>query len=221
MGRKIIDKDRFSWEDEGRFRLDYKTIFEDKKAVRGQPEPDYDRIMEAKLREWNDQLEAARLQSFEQGYRKGLQEGREQERSELDHRMGDLKEQFRAASTEWKATMELLKPGLLNLVFDLAEAILEVPVTNGTMRNKLEKELHDLLQDIEKEARPVLWVSREDFGMVQELVDGYDGATGVIVRVGNTCKPGEFQFETNRERIVRDFRQMLADFKESLILPHS
>jgi flagellar biosynthesis/type III secretory pathway protein FliH len=221
MGRKIIDKDRFSWEDEGSFRLDYKTIFEEKKAAAGPPAPDMDRIMEARLREWNEKLEAARRQSFDQGYRKGLEEGREQAGRELDQRLEGLREHFRDAAAEWKATMELLKPGLLNLVFDLAETILEVPVTNGTMRNKLERELNDLLQDIEMETRPVLWVSRDDFAMVQGLAERYEGTTGVIVRVGNTCKPGEYQLETSRERIVRDFGKMLSDFKESLILPHS
>ncbi len=221
MARKIIEKERFFWKEEERFRLDYRTVFEEKKEETGLSGTDHQQIMENKLREWNDQLEDARRTAFDQGYNKGLEEGRIQARDELEQHLDGMKEQFVAASAEWKTTMELLKPGLLNLVFDLAETILEVPVTNGAMRNKLEKELHELLQGIETDARPVLWVSQDDFEMVEELVETYDGATGVIVRVGSRCKPGEFQLETNRERIVRDFRQMLNDFKESLILPHS
>lgn len=219
MAGKIINRNRFSWEEDDRFKLDYKTVFEDKKAVPEEQGPDIDQLLQEKLREWNVKLEKTRRQAFEQGYRQGHSEGQEQARQELDERLDAMAGQFREAAHEWKSTMELLKPGLLNLVFDLAETILEVPVTNGTMRNKLETELHELLQDIEKETRPVLWVSHDDFEMVESLVAEYEGSTGVIVRVGKNCKPGEYQIETSRERIVRDFRQMLGDFKDSLILP--
>ncbi len=219
MPKKIIDRNRFSWEDDDRFRLDYTKVFEDRKHVAGPQGPDIDQVLQEKLKEWNERLENTRRQAFDQGYRQGHDEGVALARRELDQRLDGMAGQFRAAADEWKATMELLKPGLLNLVFDLAEAILEVPVTNGTMRNKLERELHELLQDLEKDSRPVLWVSREDHDMVASLVTEYEGSTGVMVRVGNTCKPGEYQLETSRERIVRDFREILKDFKDSLILP--
>lgn len=219
MPKKIIDRNRFSWEDDDRFRLDYTKVFEDRKHAAEPQGPDIDQVLQEKLKEWNERLENTRRQAFDQGYRQGHDEGMALARNELDQRLDGMAGQFRAAADEWKATMELLKPGLLNLVFDLAEAILEVPVTNGTMRNKLEKELHELLQDLEKDSRPVLWVSREDHDMVASLITEYEGSTGVMVRVGNTCKPGEYQLETSRERIVRDFREILKDFKDSLILP--
>ncbi len=221
MSRRIIDKSKFSWKEEDRFKLDYKMVFEDRKPLEEPEVPDVDQILEAKLNEWNKQLEKARKVAFEQGYKQGRSDGMSQAREELDQRLGSLGSQFQSAFEAWKSNVDLLKPGILQLVFDITEAILEMPVTNGTMRNKLEAELSELIQEVDKKSRPVLWVSADDYELAESLITEYGENTGVILRVGKNCKPGEYQLDTNREKIVRDFRQMLYDFKDSLILPKS
>lgn len=221
MSRKVIDKNKFSWKEEERFKLDYKMVFEDRKTVEESAAPDIDQILETKLKEWNHELEKARKVAFEQGYSQGRKDGMTRAREELDQRLGSLENQFQSAFEAWKSNMDLMKPGILQLVFDITEAILEMPVTNGTMRNKLETELSELMQDIDEKSKPVLWVSADDYELAESLIKEYGESTGIILRTGKYCKPGEYQLETNREKIVRDFKQMLYDFKESLILPKS
>ena len=57
MSRKVIDKNKFSWKEEERFKLDYKMVFEDRKTVEESAAPDIDQILETKLKEWNHELE--------------------------------------------------------------------------------------------------------------------------------------------------------------------
>jgi flagellar biosynthesis/type III secretory pathway protein FliH len=224
MARKIIDREKFSWREDDRFRLNYQMIFEDQKDRKSEPAgPDVGDVLKNKEAEWNQRLEKARSEAYEQGLEKGLDQGRreglETARMEIDARIGTLEKALIEAREEHRMYQNLLKPGLLNLVFEIAEAILAVPITNGTMRNKLEEELTALFQELDTKTRPVLWVSADDYDFVESLIKKLGDSTGITIRMSKHCNPGEYQLETNREKIVRDFRQMLNDFKESLILP--
>ncbi len=217
MARKIIRKTRFTWQEDEQFRLNYQMLFDDKKPE--ETAPDYQEVLQQKQQEWAAELKSARQQAYEKGVQEGFQQGCQKGRSELEQSQEVFKKEFMKARQEWKEVQDLLKPGLLQLVFDLCEAILGIPVVNGAMRNKLEEELRGLFQEIDKKSRPVLWVSAEDYDMVDALQKEFAETTGVVIRVSKYCKPGEYQLETNREKIVREFRLVLEDFKESLILP--
>ncbi|MDI6401984.1 FliH/SctL family protein [Balneolaceae bacterium ANBcel3] len=217
MSRKIIDKTKLAWQDDQQFRLSYQMVFDEKKDEN--ESVNVSEALKAERQKWAAETEAARKEAFGQGYKLGREEGYSDAGAEMDQRIASLRQAYMEAIQAWEAQQKLLKPGLLNLVFDIAEKILGIPVTNGAMRNKLEEELSILFQQIEKESRPVLWVSAEDFDFVESLQEKYAEKTGVVLRIGKQCNPGEFQLETNQEKVVRDFRQMLHDFKESLILP--
>lgn len=217
MSRKIINKKKFSWQDDDSFKLNYQMVFDDKKT--GRETPDVNKILKEQQEKWAAERETARQEAYEKGYQQGYHEASETVRSEMDSRVTLIKQEFDAAREAWSQNQELLKPGLLNLVFDISEAILGVPITNGSMRNKLEEELGALFQEMDNKSRPVLWVSAEDYEFVESLQKEYAESSCVVLRVSKHCNPGEFQLETNREKVVRDFQQMLKDFKESLILP--
>ncbi len=217
MSRNIINKKKFVWKDDDSFRLNYQMVFDEKRPE--EEPPDINMILNRKRDEWKKELESERKEAFDQGHRKGYKEGLEDARAELDTRLSAFRQHFEAAQQAWEEHQELMKPGLLNLVFEICENILGIPVTNGSMRNKLEEEVSTLFQELDKSSRPVLWVSAEDFDLVESLQKEYADSSGVVIRVSKHCNPGEYQLETNREKVVRDFRQMLEDFKQSLILP--
>ncbi len=217
MGKKIINKNNFTWQDEDRFKLNYQMVFDKKNPEKEQT--DFNEVLKQKQKEWKKELENVRKQSFEKGRKQGHKEGLDTARKEIDKRVEVLNKALQSAHEEWKAMQEMFKPGLLNLVFDITEKILAIPVINGTMRNKLEEELAELFQEMDRKSRPVLWVSADDYEFVETLQKKYAESTGIVLRVSKHCNPGEFQLETNREKVARDFRQMLHDFKESLILP--
>jgi len=217
MPRKIIEKNKFAWQDGSNFRLNYQMVFDEKAPDLEMP--NVDELLKDQNEKWRLEREKVRREAFEKGLLKGRREGFESAQADLEARLTPLREAFQKAQQAWQQNQELLKPGLLNLVFEISESILGIPITNGSMRNKLEEELRTLLQEMDKKTRPVLWVSNDDFELVESLREEFADTTGVVVRVSKHCNPGEFQLETSREKVVRDFRQMLKDFKESLILP--
>ncbi|MEX2657559.1 MAG: hypothetical protein WD272_08605 [Balneolales bacterium] len=217
MARKIIDKDKISWSDDSRFKLNYEMIFDENQQ--DQKSSDIKNILKKKQDEWKSELEEVKSQAFERGLAQGNKEGFEKALLETDKKLAVLENGFREAVDAWQANQELLKPGLLKLVFDISEAILGIPIKNGALRSRLEKDLSTLFQELDASSKPVLWISAEDYEFIEKLHRQYAEKTGVVIRVSDRCNPGEYQLETNREKIVRDFRNMLNDFKESLILP--
>jgi len=55
--------------------------------------------------------------------------------------------------------------------------------------------------------------------MVESLVEEYRDRFTVHLKVENELNPGEFKLETKREKVVKDFKLQLQDFKDALNLP--
>src|SRR5699024_3975550 len=94
-------------------------------------------LLRKRDRMWKIRLKNAREDAFSRGFEDGRQQGIEQARAEIDRKLASLERAFSKAHEEWKDRQELLDPGLLDLVFDIAESILEIPVTNMNLRKKL------------------------------------------------------------------------------------
>lgn len=223
MARKIIGKESFTWHDDNHSRLSYQMVFGDGlKAEEADSEENNARIEDillARQKEEREKLEAAREEAFSLGFEKGRNEGLIAGRADMKTTLSTLELAFEQAREEWRAMQNILHPGLLHLIFDICEKILGVPVQNETVRKHLEEELCDIVQKIEKSAQPVLWVSEADFAYVVDLVERFAGDTGIVVHATPKCLPGEYQLESNREKIVRNYRLMLRDFSDTLMLP--
>lgn len=228
--QKILDSNQISWYGDGDTRLDYQVAFSNKGDHKCQTEGEHEESKEDKqidvsalLRErdarWKKRLKKAREASFAKGFRDGKKQGAEEALKEADKRVNAIEKMFEEAHQEWVSRHEALNPGLLDLVFELAETIMGLPVGAPEVRENMEDELSALLYEVEDHLRPVLWVCEHDFRFIEKLVNKYAHKTTVDIRVSNKCKPGEFEFETDKEKVVHNFQEMLKDFKDNLSLP--
>ena len=221
---KILDDKHISWSGNENARLNYQMIFEECEAsnsgTSSEPEEiDLEELLRQTNLEWEVKLEKAREEALAEGFEKGRKQGLEQARGEIDEKLAALENAFKQAHSEWRQRQEFLEPGLLDLVFDISEAILGIPVSNPAIREELERELGNVLQEVDEQAKTQLWVSESDYGYVEKLteMDLYPGS--INIQISKECNPGEFKLENNRETIIRSFREMLKDFKDSLSLP--
>lgn len=221
--RKILDNNQINWQNDGNARLSYQMIFDDRPPVAEREEkentPDVGELLKENDRKWQEKLQKARREVFEVGLKEGRQQGLEQARAEFDQKLADLKQVFREAHQDWKETQKLLEPGLLDMTFNLSEAILGIPVENPAIREKMEKELGPLLQKVDEQSKPVLWISEEDSEYIEKIKQDYSPQTPVNTRIDRDFNPGEFKLESSRETVVHQFKTLLSDLKDSLSLP--
>lgn len=227
MPRRIIEKESFIWQDENRSRLNYQNLFDQNQERQGEedvaaePVVDIEEVLRKRSLEEEKRLAVVQNEAYEKGLREGRQEGYDRSRSEMEHMTVMLERAIREAHEAWKQQQELLSPGLLNLAFEMAEAIIGIPVDNPELKERLEQELIPLVDKLERVSQPVLWVASEDYEYIEHLIEKYADKSGIMLRVGNNCKPGEYQLETNEKKVQRDYKAMLNDFRESLMLPPS
>lgn len=218
---KIIDDSQINWNREETSRLSYEMIFKEQFSsdTKEEDELDIEELLEKKQQEWKKKLQQATEEAYQNGLDEGLKKGLEEARSEIDIKLKGLENAFQEAHVEWQERQQILETGLLNLVFEISETILGMPVENPAIREKLDGELGPLLQKLEEHTKPFLLVSEADFEYVQRLKDRIAPKTTVTIHPDKTFNSGEFKLETNHETVVHQFQTMLSDFKESLSLP--
>lgn len=224
MARRIIDNKKINWNDLENSKLNYQMIFEEKVETLEKEETEEEgfdivEVLSRKEREWKKKLEEACKEAYAHGIEEGRKRGADEARAEIDSKLATLENAFAKAHEEWKEKQNYLEPALLDMVFEITEAILEIPVENPAIRTKLEEEIAPLLHKIDDSSKSVLWVSESDFSYIEKLVNEYTPENPVTIRVSKECNPGEFELETSRETIVRSYEKMLGDFKDSLALP--
>lgn len=230
MGQqKILNTEEVNWYEEDENRLNYEVAFdggehqknERKKSSEESVEQQIDvkKLIQKRNQKWEKRLRRARTEAFQKGKKQGYEDGYKKAQKEIDDKVAQLERLIIKAHNEWTERHQMLNPGLLDLVFDMVEKIVGVPVENPQIREQLEEELSHLLYDTENEIKPLLWVSDSDYRFVKELVEKYAPELTISIRVSEDCNPGEFEFETKNEMIVHRFREKLNDLKENLSLP--
>lgn len=220
---KILNDDQINWQNKNSSRLSYEMIFRESsskpESEDEEEELDIEALLEKKDREWQETLDKTREEAYSQGVEDGLKAGYEKAGSEIDSRIENLEEAFRKAHAEWQTRQKFIDSGLLDLVFEITENILGIPVENPAIQEKIEKELGALFQKIDEKTKPVLLISEEDYEFAKRLKERVSPATSVAIVPDKNFNTGEFSLETNHETVVHKFQTMLKDFKDSLSLP--
>lgn len=223
MSSKIIDDRKINWDRTPRNTLSYKMIFDENYPEDSEPEvdetPDYEEILKENNRMWEQKLSQSRLEAFEAGMEEGRKQGFDDANSLMDQKVECLSVQLKQAHNEWQERQKILDPGVLDLAFELAESILEIPVENPAIRKRMKLEIEPILQRLDDTTKPVLWISEEDQAFIAELKNENAAQSTLIIRVDADLNSGEFRLETNRETVVQEFRTLLKDMKASLNLP--
>ncbi|SHG14999.1 hypothetical protein SAMN05443144_12033 [Fodinibius roseus] len=228
---KILHDEQLSWYEEEDRRLDYQVAFENqdytenkgaaKKAERtgNKEDTDVKKLLRERDRMWKKRLQKAREAAFREGLEKGKKEGISEAREEINEKIKGVEHILDHAHLEWKRRQEAINPGLLDLVFELVEKIVGLPVENPEIRNKLDEELSNLLHEADTSVKPVIWICESDYEYVEGLVNTYAPEVTVSIRSSDKYNPGEFAFDTEKETVVYNFKEMLRDFRETISLP--
>lgn len=219
--QKILNKNQVSWYEDGSTRLNYQMIFNDDKVTEEKikSSPDIAKKLEERDEKWKRKVERSREEALAEGYEKGLQEGLAQARAEIDSKLSGIRNELEQARLQWQEHQKMLEPGILDMVFEISEAILGIPVENPKIRETLELKLGKILQRIDESSKPLLLIAEDDYEYIKNLVEELTPNTAINIRTNNELKPGEFKLETKREDIVHKFEEMLKDFRTSLTLP--
>lgn len=219
--QKVFSNNQVNWYEKGNKLLSYQLIFKEKELQESSQEEEIDvvELLEEREAHWRIKLQKAKEDAQTEGYQKGLQEGIEQARTEIDDKIQSIRIAFKEAHVEWKKIQELLEPGLLDMAFEITESILGIPVENPAIRITIEQNLGGFLQKINDNSKPMLWVSESDYKFVEEVIEEFAPHTSVNIRINPQLNPGEFNLETTEENIVHNFQEMLRDFKRNLTLP--
>lgn len=207
-------------------RLNYQMIFNEDDPHEGKKESERKlsearELLEEKDSYWQEKLQKARDEAYEQGKKEGIDSGYKKAAAEIDEKVSTLEKAFQEAHTQWKKNQEEIGEGLINVAFDMAEAIIGAkPSQNGPVQKQLQNEIEKLLRSVDVETKSALYVNKEDKSVADTLLKKYDDELTVKVHVSEKCKPGEFILENNEMKVVRNLKMLLSDFKESLSIPH-
>ncbi|WP_340103513.1 FliH/SctL family protein [Rhodohalobacter sp. 8-1] len=221
---KIINDGKITWDRKSQDTLSYRMLFDEAPAAVSEPEEDVpeidvDEILRENNEQWEAKLREARQEAFDAGVEEGHDRGFKEAEVLLDQKAARLSEQLNQAHADWQEQQKMLDPGVLDLAFELAESILEIPVENPAIREKMKSELEPIIRRIDDSTRPVLWVSKSDEDFVTAIKEDNAPRTTINIRIDKTLNPGEFKLETSRESVVHQFKTLLQDLKESLNLP--
>lgn len=228
--QKILHTEEINWYEEGENRLDYDIAFEgngykkgQKNKSHGQPineqQIDVKQLINKRDQKWEKRLAKVRKEARQEGYEQGYQEGVNEAEQHIDDKLDHLEYLVENAHNQWKEYQKMLDPGLLDLVFDIVEEIVGLPVENPEMRERLEDELSVLFHEVDSQVKPKLLISEEDYEFVEGLIEKYVPELSLSVQVSEEYNTGEFEFETDKETVIYRFQEKLVDFKESMTLP--
>lgn len=222
-GQKVLNTNQVKWYDNGLTRLNYQMIFNEANAAEEEVDNFDQEELKAKLDErdefWKKKLKQEKEQAFAEGFENGKVEGLEIARNEIDGKIEVIRTAIDEGHREWQQRMEMIEPGVLDLAFDISEAILGIPVQHEKLTASLVEKLTPIFQKLDQSSKPMLRVSENDLEHVQELKEEYASELTMYIEVDENCNPGEFELDTNDETIVHKFREMLKEFKKNLSLP--
>lgn len=221
---KVLNSGMVEWSEKESRRLSFDMVFkelepetEPEGTEEIQPDPE---VLLAELnREWEARLAKEVQAAREEGIQQGKEEGYAKASKEFSDQLYSVNEMLEAAHDEWKQRQELLEPGILDLVFELSEGILGVPVDNPQLENALKNRLLPILQQLEEETKPVIRVAKRELDTVKMLKEVFAPKTHMIIEKDEKLNPGEFEVETNEEHLVHTFRAMLDDLRKEMDLP--
>lgn len=228
---RVLDNEQINWYKKDNTRLNYKMLFsdedtpeqtfavEEREAEEIDPEQLVHQARVDRDQKWKLKVEKTREEAYSEGFEEGKATGYEQAQQELESKLDFIHHTIEEGLKEWKKRQELLDPGVLDLAFEIAEAVLGIPVERSQIKTSLELSLGPLLERIDNQSKPVLLVAESDFEYIQLLKNEYAPDSFIRIRVDENCRAGEFRFESTDEVVVQNVKNTLKEFRKKLPVP--
>lgn len=225
MKNNIIDSNSLQVENGESRRLSYKMLFDDPgngnhsngfhKQV---PFKEHREMLEKAEDEWRLKLEEAKTEAYQRGLEYGMKKGEEQAISEMDRKKEWMEDVISAIENQISELMDDLKPQVATLVFDITEKIMGLPVKSEKLREQVTKEVKKLVSSFDRNIQVKLVVASSDYEFVSQALKELPNPERVQLSKSEKLSAGEYTVDTPNERIVKNFRKMLLDFREEVAL---
>jgi flagellar biosynthesis/type III secretory pathway protein FliH len=163
--------------------------------------------------QWQKRLEKEQRNAEESGFKKGYAEGESKAEEKYMKQIGNLEEMLQQTDQKYNQAFEELKPHLAGLSFDMADKILDIPFKHEELQKRVREEISQLIEKLNEALHVKVVLSEADFNA---LKDGFEEISHVTLQIDEDFKPGEYTVETKKEYIIKSFKKMIADFKESV-----
>lgn len=217
MNPKVIDKSRFTVDDEDTKKFSYEMVFLPKKEEK---DVDLVQAIERNNLEWNHKLSEEKQKSIKKGYDSGFEDGLTEARRTISEQLQPLEVAFDDLSSRMEIWKEQLAPDVEKLVFLLAEKVIGIPVQNEELSQKISQEIQQQLEVLVDQQQCIISVSDTDYESVISFVELRPDSKNIQVTRDVNLKPGEYQIQTNFEKIERFFKKRMDDFAKQSGLDH-
>lgn len=179
-------------------------------------------IREEEARKWEERLQLATAQAFEEGYRKGCVDTERALNAPLEEASAEFERAIQSVQSAMDSQVALLEPLAARFAIDLAERLLGIPLPEAARLPALET-LHELLQAVrsatfrELYVHPTTLAAMEATGMTETLKSHFPD---VRVSPRADLQPGDWLLETPETAIRFLRKEVLDDFKRKLGLVH-
>jgi len=196
--------------------------------------------------QWQERLEQERSDAEEAGFRKGYDQGKEDAEQRCLERIAGFEKMMQQLDREFKQAMEelkphiaslvfditekvlnlplnhpqlqqrVLKPHIASLVFDITEKVLNLPLNHPQLQQRVQEETSQLVENLDDELQVKMVLSEADIATIREAFENHQKADYITLRSDGELNPGEYIIETKKECIIKNFKKMVADFRQSV-----
>lgn len=132
--------------------------------------------------------------------------------------MQSLSDEKRLFEDQFQAHLQEIKPVLINLVFELAEKIIGVATVDSELRSQLAVHLQSMIDTLKENEPAILEVSEHDYTFISNAFDSLSKKIDITLVSDSDLQSGEFRLKTEEKQIMKIYRKILSDFRESVTL---
>lgn len=157
-----------------------------------------------------------RKNAREEGYEKGFAEGKSRAEQECLKQMAHFEEIVEQIDNECNQMMEELKPQVTELVFDITEKVLDIPFKHQELQKRAREEVSEIIEQLDDELQIKVTLSKADFEKIQPAFENNEEKDHISLQADEEFNQGEYKVETKKEYINKRFKEIIADFRESV-----
>lgn len=177
-------------------------------------------LLQEKQQLWEEEYPKRVEKDIEQARVLALEQGRiEAQRSFEDHigkMMKSLSDEKKILEDRFQHYLQELKPLLIDLVFELAEKIIGAAPANSALAEQLELHVQRMIDNLKEDETAMLEVSEHDYPYISNAFDTLSNKIDITLVSDSSLQSGEFRFKTEELQIMKIYRKMLHDFRESV-----
>lgn len=229
MENNIIDSNNLQVETGESRRLSYEMLFNDAVHVNNNgndkngtheevPFKEQQKTQKKTEDEWKLKIEKAKSEAYQKGLEEGIKKGEEKAISHINQKVEWMNDAVSDIENHISELMDDLKPHVATLVFDITEKILGLPVKSEKLGKQVTEEIQKLVSSFDRDIQVKLVVSASDYGFIVRALKELPNSERIQLTKSNELSVGEYTVDTSNERIVKNFRKMLLDFREEVAL---